>query len=236
MFLRISRKARTPYHSGRTHVRSRRGNAGRGCYIPNNGLSLRQRPTYDADIRRTGYPMATVLLLATSNPHKGWFTENATLIVGVVGILVSGLVGPSIAARWTTRREREKDARAHLLVQRDDLRSVVDEAAKALGGAVARLRPALDAQLKGQSLPHDTRDFLAELFTVGQRLRLRAPSSDAMVQAYDSAREQLIQVARATSTQADFNNAAALFDAKRANFLDNSREVLNAPILAKGKS
>lgn len=144
-------------------------------------------------------------------------------------------MGPSIAALWTTRREREKDARARLLVQRDDLRSVVDEAAKALGGAVVRLRLALEAQLKGQPLPHDTRDFLAELFTIGQRLRLRAPVSDAMVQSYDAAREQLIEVARATSTQADFDDAAAVFDTKRAHFLDKSREVLNAPIPDRGK-
>ena len=108
--------------------------------------------------------MATFLLiLAAAEPHKGWFAENATLIVGVVGILVSGLVGPSIAAQWTTRREREKDARARLIAQRDDLRGVVDEAAKALGGAVARLRPALEAQLKKQPLPQETRDFLAAL-------------------------------------------------------------------------
>ena len=145
-------------------------------------------------------------------------------------------MGPSIAAQWTTRREREKDARARLLAQRDDLGGVVDEAAKALGGAVARLRPAVEAQLKGQSLPHDTRDFLAELFTIGQRLRLRAPASDPMVKSYDAAREQLIDVARATGSQTDFDNAAAVFDTKRASFLDNSREAIHASIPDKGKS
>ncbi len=177
-----------------------------------------------------------LLILAAAEPHKGWLAENATLIVGIVGILVSGLVGPSIAAQWTTQREREKDARARLMAQRDDLRDVVDEAAKALGGAVAQLRPALEAQLKGQPLPPETRDFLAELFTLGQRLRLRAPANDAVVQSYDAAREQLIEVSRATKSKTDFNEAATQFDSRRAVFLDKSRGALHAPIPDEGKS
>jgi hypothetical protein len=181
--------------------------------------------------------MATILLtLAAAEPHKGWLAENATLIVGVVGILVSGLVGPSIAAHWTTQREREKDARAHLLAQRDDLRGVVDEAAKALGGAVARVRPALEAQLKGQPLPQEPRDFLAELFTVGQRLRLRAPATDPIVQSYDAAREQLIEVSRATGSKTTFDDAARVFDSQRTAFLDQAREALDVPIPDKGKN
>jgi hypothetical protein len=181
--------------------------------------------------------MATLpLILAAAEQQKGWFAENATLIVGIVGILVSGLAGPSIAAQWTTRREREKDARARQIAQRDDLRGVVDEAARALGGAVARLRPALEAQLKRQPLPQETRNFLAELFTLGQRLRLRAPATDPMVRSYDAAREQLIALSQATGSKADFDNAATVFDSRRAAFLDESREALDAPIPDKGKS
>ena len=181
--------------------------------------------------------MATIpLILAATEPHKGWLEENSTLIVGTVGILVSGLVGPSVAARWTTRLEREKDTRARSIARRDDLRVIVDEAAKALGGAVARLRPALEAQQSGQPLSQDTRDFLADLFTLGQRLRLRVPAVDPMVSSYDTAREQLIAVSRATNSQAAFDAAATTFEDRRADFLDQSREALNAPISGGGTS
>ncbi len=174
----------------------------------------------------------TPMILATAE-HKGWLAENGTLLVGVVGILVSGLVGPSIAARWTTMREREKDARARLAAHQDDLRIVVDEAAKALGGAVARLRPALEAQLRGEPIPADTRDFLAELFTLGQRLRIRAPAADPLVRAYDAARDQLKVLSRATGSKADFDGAADVFDDRRAAFLDASRDALTAPTPAR---
>jgi hypothetical protein len=183
------------------------------------------------------YLIATTIpsIVAVGGNSKGWFVQNATLIVGVVGILVSGLGGPSIAAQWTTRREREKDARARAVTQREDLRSVVDEAAKVLGGAVARLRPALEAQLDGQSLSQETRDFLTELFTLGQRLRLRMPVTHSIVRSYDEAREQLIVVSRSTTSRAAFDCAAAIFDKKRAIFLDNAREALNMPIPDKGE-
>ena len=180
--------------------------------------------------------LTSQLILATGEATKGWLAENATLIVGVVGILVSGLVGPSVAARWTTKREREKDFRARTVAQRDDLRSIVDESAKALGGAVARLRPALEAQQSGQPLSQDTRDFLADLFTLGQRLRLRVPVIDPVVSSYDAAREQLIAVSRATNSQAVFNSAATTFEDLRADFLDRAREALDAPIPDEGTS
>lgn len=180
--------------------------------------------------------LASQLILATGEAPKGWFEENSTLIVGIVGILVSGLVGPSVAARWTTRLERERDARARTVAQRDDLRGIVDEAAKALGGAVARLRPALEAQQSGQPLSQDQRDFLADLFTLGQRLRLRVPVIDPVVSSYDAAREQLIAVSRATNSQATFSAAATTFEDRRADFLDRARKALDAPVSDGGRA
>jgi hypothetical protein len=180
--------------------------------------------------------LALQVVIAVSEAGKGWFVQNATLVIGVVGILVSGLAGPSIAALLMAKREREKDARARVIAQRDDLRGVVDEAAKALGEAVARLRPALHAQLSGQPLPQETRDFLAELFTLGQRLRLRAPETDPMVTSYDAARTQLIAMSQATRSQVDFDGAAKAFAERRAVFLDKAREALEAPIPQRGRS
>lgn len=167
------------------------------------------------------------LALAPSVAHEGWLAQNATLIVGVVGILISGLVGPSVAAWWTARREREKDARTRALARNEDLQTVVDEAAKALGSAVARLRPAVEAQLQGRALSKETRDFLAELFTLGQRLRLRLPEADPVISSYDKARTQLIALSEASKTQAEFNDAADTFDDQRNAFLDKAREKLD---------
>src|SRR3978361_1434414 len=93
------------------------------------------------------------LSLAASETGRGWLADNAALVIALFGITVSGIVGPSVAAWWTAKRERERDERAHVASQREDLRSVVDDAAAALGGAVPRLRPALDAELKGDPLP-----------------------------------------------------------------------------------
>lgn len=170
------------------------------------------------------------LLFAASAADKSWIAENSTLVVGIVGILVSGVVGPAVAAWLAGRRERAKDLRQRVVAQRDDLREVVDDAATALGGAVPRLRPALDAQRKGAPLSPEARDFLSELFTLGQRLRLRVRDADVVVRAYDHARIQLIAVSRATESQAGFDTAAKLFEEHRERFLEKAREALDAPI------
>lgn len=170
---------------------------------------------------------ASSLVLWAVNTHKSWLTENAALVVGVVGILVSGLVGPSVAAVWTSKREREKDERARLAARQDDLRDVVDDAAKVLGDAVPRLRAALGAQIAHQPLPVDVRDFLAEVFTLGQRLRLRVAATDQVVTAYDAAREQLKVVSEARTSQNAFDDAAKQFAIRRAEFLDYARKALS---------
>jgi hypothetical protein len=171
--------------------------------------------------------IASSLILGAADAHKSWLTENAALVVGVVGILVSGLVGPSVAAVWTDKREREKDERGRLAARQDDLRGVVDEAAKVLGDAVPRLRAALGAQIANQPLPSDVRDFLAEVFTLGQRLRLRAAATDQVVTTYDAAREQLKVVSEARTSQNAFDDAAKQFALRRAEFLDHARRALS---------
>jgi hypothetical protein len=178
--------------------------------------------------------MVEALLPIAASPSKGWLAENSTLIVGIVGIVVSGVLGPTVAAVMTAKREREKDARARIVDQRNDLREVVDSAAKALGGAVPRLRPALEAQVKEEPLPTGARDFLSELFTLGQRLRLRLLREDPVVKSYDAARAQLIALSKATGSQAEFDTAAKVFEDLRAIFLDQAREALMAPISSGG--
>jgi hypothetical protein len=160
----------------------------------------------------------------------GWLSRNSTLVVGVVGIVVSGFIGPTVTAYFTGRREQSKDARALAVARLDDLRDVLDDATKVLSGAVGRLRPLLAADLAGQELPKDPADFLRSLGPLGHRLRLRLSDRDSVVSSFDEAVGQLRDIAQATKSQASFDAAVAEFDAARDRFLACSREKLDADI------
>lgn len=167
---------------------------------------------------------------AAQQADRGWWAENSTLIVGVVGIVFSGFVGPSVVAFFTARRERSKDKRALIVARRDDLRALVDEAAGVLGGAVSALRPLLAAELAGEEAPKEPRDFVGALVPLGQRLRLRLPATHALVKAYDTTRDKLLGLAGATDSQAAFDAAIGEFETARQAFLDEARKVLQAPV------
>jgi hypothetical protein len=161
---------------------------------------------------------------------RGWWAEHSTLIVGVVGIVFSGFVGPSVVAFFTARRERSRDKRALIAARRDDLRAVVDEAAGVLGGAVTALRPLLAAEMTGEESPKEPRDFLGALVPLGQRLQLRLPAEHDVIKSYDLARDKLLALADATESQAAFDAAIEQFEASRKVFLDEARNVLQAPV------
>jgi hypothetical protein len=58
-----------------------------------------------------------------------WLSNHSTLIVGVVGIVVSGILGPA-ASVWLSRKSARQQFKRDLIVaRRDDLRQLVDEAA-----------------------------------------------------------------------------------------------------------
>lgn len=80
--------------------------------------------------------MSTFAVLVAAAERPDWLSRNSTLVVGVVGIVFSGLVGPSVTAWWTARREREKDRRAIAAARQEDLRDVLDGVATTLGGAI----------------------------------------------------------------------------------------------------
>jgi hypothetical protein len=172
----------------------------------------------------------TVAAQTAQNADRGWLAENGTLVVGIVGIIVSGIAGPTVAAVLSARRERAKDKRALIAARRDDVRAVVDEAAKLLGGAVSALRPLLAAELAGDAPPPGPRDFLGALVPLGQRLRLRLPEDSPVVAAYDATRHRLVDLADATGSQAAFDEAVEAFEDARQEFLDEARKVLQAPV------
>jgi len=170
------------------------------------------------------------LLGATVAADDGWLSRNSTLVVGVVGIVFSGFVGPTVVAFFAGRRELAKDARALAVARQDDLREVLDEAAQVLSGAVGQLRPLLAAALAGDDLPKEPSDFLGSLAPLGYRLCLRLPDDDPVVASYDDAVEHLRGVAQATTSQVAFDAAVTEFETARDGFLANSRAKLRENI------
>ena len=170
--------------------------------------------------------------VAATAKDDDWLSRNSTLIVGVVGIVFSGFIGPTVVAYFTGRRELARDARALAVARQDDLRDLLDEAAQVLSGAVGRLRPLLAATLDDRELPKEPADFLGSLAPLGHRLRLRLPDDDPVVVSYDGAVESLRSVAQATGSQVAFDAAVNDFDTARDGFLANSRAALRADVIS----
>jgi hypothetical protein len=174
--------------------------------------------------------LLSILAAGLAANHEDSWTRHSTLVVGVVGIVFSGFVGPTATGLLTDWRERKRDKRALVVARREDLLIVVDEAAAVLAGAVTKLRPLLAAVEAGQNAPKEPADFISTVFPLGQRLRLRLPGHHAVVVAYEEAREKLVILSKATSSQAVFDTAIESFEASRAAFLDAARMSLHAPI------
>lgn len=158
-----------------------------------------------------------------------WWSEHSTLIVGVVGILVSGLVGPSVAAWFTARREESKDERSYRVAQRDDLRALVDESAEALTNAASRVRQARKAQEARVAMPKEVKESLASLAVFRQRLLLRLEEDDDVIREFERARECVRRLAGAR-TQSEFERIVDLLDAARTRYLAAARRTLRASI------
>jgi hypothetical protein len=161
---------------------------------------------------------------------------NTTLIASVTGIVVSGVVGPTATA-WATRRAaRSQFLRDRGAARRDELRGVLDEAAVLLGVGATRLRQAWEAH---QSHTPDSalQAWSEQVFAMGQRLRLRLPSENAVVKAYEVVRTRLVEASQLLSGAGDrdhaYEAALAAFEDARTSFLSAAQVALDAPITAK---
>lgn len=65
-----------------------------------------------------------------------------TATISIVGLVVSGVVGPGFAAHWARTRQREDHQHAHAEKEHDDLTALLDAAATTLAPGVTRLRKA----------------------------------------------------------------------------------------------
>jgi hypothetical protein len=162
---------------------------------------------------------------------------NTTLIAAVTGIVVSGVVGPGATA-WASRRAARKQfVRDRAAARRDELRSLLDEAAVTLGLGGPRLRQVRRSGEPKSQLSEQS-SWAEQVFTVGQRLRLRLPADDQIILAYDRARKQLVALAE-LSPQADearHDQVMTAFETARDSFLAASHAALDAPISDKERN
>ncbi|QXC60779.1 hypothetical protein KSP35_21040 [Aquihabitans sp. G128] len=145
------------------------------------------------------------------------------VILGVAGLVVSGIAGPGVASVLSraalTRQFRREDAAEW----KTGLRQVLDSSASALGSAATNVRLAVAGA--------DQAAELQEIFVIGQRLRLWLPSSHPVVTSYEACRESLLEIAKAAVPDPDF----AGFEAEREVFLTAARTALAAPLPTSGK-
>jgi hypothetical protein len=153
---------------------------------------------------------------------------DTTLIVSVVGIGVSGVVGPAATAwatRWAARRQFVSDREVRRL---DELLALLDEAAQALGLAIVRLRQSREAQGAGPDA--DQQVWAEQVYSIGQRLQLRLGNADPVMAAYEHARAALLDAGKRGLEAESHDAAIAAFEAARGEFLLRAQRMLRAPI------
>lgn len=160
--------------------------------------------------------------------------ESATvvvMIVGVAGIIVSGVVGPwvtVVAHRRSARRQFDLDQAA---TGRDRLRDVLDDAAVLLARGATHLRHVRD---EGNSHEvEEARDWAKEVSELSLRLRLRIPENDQIVLTYDRVIDRFEEFARESNTA--YDAGLARFESARNEFLAAARYHLAQRIELWGK-
>lgn len=168
---------------------------------------------------------ATALLLFAKK--QGWWAANAQLITSIVGIVVSGVVGPQITV-WATRRwDRRKFERDQRASRRDHLRVLLDQAAMLLGTGRTNLRLLREAASANAAAAEDAQAWHSQVFPLGQRLRLYLAGDDPIIHAYEVVRERLIEAA---SSPVEDEETLRTFETARDAFLDEARTRLTASI------
>jgi hypothetical protein len=155
---------------------------------------------------------------------------DSTLIVGVTGIVVSGIVGPGIAAWFSQRSQIRGFNRGQAAGRRDALRILLDDAAVLLATGATNLRILQEGhgdpiQLQGAN------EWMTQVFPIGQRLQLWLPHDDPVVVAYEKVRHQLVTAGESGRGEAS-EQSLVQFEEDRREFLDVARAKLLEPISA----
>jgi hypothetical protein len=146
-----------------------------------------------------------------------------TAAISMVGIVVSGVVGPGVAAHWARTRQRDDHQHARAQKELDDLTSLLDAAAVTLAPGVTRLR-----QARSEAEP-DIAMWATEVHATYERLLLRVPVGDPVATSYMTARDRLTAVAAtfdASASEAEENEAIESFEEARLSYLNAARACL----------
>jgi hypothetical protein len=155
---------------------------------------------------------------------------NTTLVIGVTGIVVSGIIGPGTAALISQRSQTNSFNRSLAAERRGELRALLDQAAVLLASGATNLRILQDLD-SDQLEMQRAKEWMMEIFPIGQRLELWLPHDDPVVVAYAKVREQLVSAA-GVSDSLESEAQLQQFEADRREFLNLSRAKLLAPIEA----
>ena len=156
---------------------------------------------------------------------------NSTLAIGITGIVVSGIVGPAIAAWFSQRSQVNNFNRVQAAERRDALRIVLDQAATLLATGVTNLR-ILRENKDDLGRIQSAQEWLSQVFPIGQRLQLWLAYNDPVVVAYETVRSVLV-VMTSSGTEHETEQLMEQFELDRRLFLDLARTRLLEPISAK---
>jgi hypothetical protein len=148
---------------------------------------------------------------------------NTTLYTAITGIVVSGVAGPAVAS-WTSRRaSRQQFGRQVALERRDELRSLLDQAAELLSVGATNIRLAEEADRAGRPAPDEVSEWAGKIHVLEQRLLLRLPTAHRVVARYSEVRETLVALGTSNASVDEFETA-------RSSFLETARETLGEPV------
>lgn len=179
--------------------------------------------------------LLAALQSASEAQDPDWLSAHSTLVVSIVGIVVSGVFGPWVVGSLAAKRELRRDRRTLAIARRDDLRGLLDEAAVVLGAAVSHLRPLLAAQQNDEALPEGQKETLGSLKPLGQRICLRLDEKHEVVKTYEDACEALRAIQGETESIERWDAAVEVFETKRSAFMDAGRRAVHAPIKEDGE-
>jgi len=168
-----------------------------------------------------GNPKNSVRGLGQTHPRM-----SSATILGVTGIVVSGVVGPLIALWGNRNGDRRRHALDAQRRQHEDLQAVVDDGAVLLGAGETNLRLAHEAVAAHREIPTEVAEWSSRVHLLGQRLLLRLPADDPIVTSYEGVRAALLELGGAYGDEAVYPRAVNEFDARRSAFLAEARAAL----------
>ena len=167
--------------------------------------------------------------MSVAASNGDWLSNHSTLLIGIVGIVVSGILGPAVTIGLSRKSARQQFKRDLIVTRRDDLASLLDEAALLLGAGGTNLRLLNEATDRNPA-PPSAREWARSIFPLGQRLRLRLPDEHAVVRAYDDVRQRLTDAQEGITSEEAFSDALDRYEQARTAFLDAAREAVQAPV------